>query len=99
MRNGRSKTSNSLTPSGPNLEIDGASLHRAELQRLQFLFVLVERGVGIDLHLHLVAGVLLGEIFKHYGGLALGGVWRHHVAELDDDRRLGHGGAVKREAE
>ncbi len=74
------------------------NLHRAELQRLQLLLVLVERGVGIDLHLYLSIGVLLGEVLEHHRGLALGGVWRDHVAKLDDDRLLGHGGARKREA-
>ena len=75
----------------------GEELHRAELQRLQLLLVLVERGVRIDLHLHPTIGVFLGEILEHHGGLALGSVGRHHVAEFDDDRLLGLGAAGERE--
>src|SRR5215217_78149 len=86
--NGRSNTSNSLTPIGPNLEFDGA-----KLKRLQLLLVLVERGVGIDLHLGFAVRVLLGKLLEPERPLALGGILRHHVAEFDHDRLLGLGRA------
>jgi hypothetical protein len=66
-------------------------LHRAELQRLQLLIVLVELRVRIDFDDDLAAGVFLGEFLELQRALALRRVRRHHVAELDDDRRLREG--------
>ena len=63
-------------------------LHRAELQRLELLVVLVELRVRIDLNLDLAVGVLLGQLLELQRALALRRVGRHHVAELDDDRAL-----------
>jgi hypothetical protein len=63
-------------------------LHRAELQCLDLFLVLVELGVRIDLHFDLVAGVLLGKLLEFLGALALRGVGRGDVAELDDDGLL-----------
>jgi hypothetical protein len=66
-------------------------LHGAQLQGLELFLVLVERAVGIDFHLHLALGQLLGTLLEELGGLALGRIGGHHVAELDHDRRLGGG--------
>ena len=63
-------------------------LHRAELERLQLLVVLVELRVRIDLNLDLAVGVLLGQFLEFQRAFALRRVGRHHVAELDDDRAL-----------
>ena len=63
-------------------------LHRAELQRLHLLLVLVERGVGVDLDLHLAAGEFARALGEELRTLALGRVVRDDVAELDDERRL-----------
>ena len=86
---GRSNTSNSLTPIGPNLAVRRRQhLHRAELQRLELFLVLVERRVRIDLDLDLAVGVFLGQFLELLGALALRRVRRHDVAELDDGLRL-----------
>ena len=86
---GRSNTSNSRTPSGPELgQRRCEHLHRAELQRLHLLAVLEERAVGIDLDLDAALGAFLGQLLEVLGALALGRVERDDVAELDDDRLL-----------
>ena len=63
----------------------GQHLHRAELQRLHLLLVLVQGAVRVDLDLDPAVGALLGEFLEVLGSLALGGVGGDHVAELDDD--------------
>jgi hypothetical protein len=63
-------------------------LHRAELQGLELLLVLVQRGVRVDLDLHLAVRVLLRKFLELERGLALGRIRRHDVAEFDDDRLL-----------
>ena len=63
-------------------------LHRAELQRFHLFLVLVQRAVGVHLDLDLALGQLIGLLGKELGSLALGGVLRHDVAELDDGLRL-----------
>ena len=63
-------------------------LHRAELQRLHLLLVLVQRRVGVDLDLDLALGELAGALGEELARLALGRVVGDDVAELDDDRRL-----------
>ena len=68
-------------------------LHRAELQRLDLFLVLVERGVRVDFDLDLAVGVLLGELLELQRALALRRVVGDDVAELDDDRVVGQGGA------
>jgi hypothetical protein len=64
-------------------------LHRAELQRLELLLVLVERAGRVDLDLHAALGVLLGVLLEVLEGLVLRRVRRVHVADLDHDRRHG----------
>src|SRR5207302_3910864 len=59
-----------------------------ELQRLQFLVVLVQRRVGKYVHPHLAVGVSLGKLLEPGGALALWRVGRDDVAELDDSRLL-----------
>jgi len=62
---GKSNTSNSLAPSGPNLgERRRQHLHGAELQRFQFFLVLKQLAVGINLHLDLAVGVFAGEFLN-----------------------------------
>ncbi len=73
-------------------------LHRAELQRFHLLAVLVQLRVRVDLDLDLAGQALLGQLLELLGALALGRVGRHHVAELDDDRRLRQGRAGCRQA-
>src|SRR5215475_10191342 len=90
--NGRSNTSNSLMPMGPNLEFDGA-----ELQRLQLLLVLVEGGIGVDLDLHLAVRILLGQFLELERAFALRRVLSDHVAELDHDGLLRLGGPHQRQ--
>ena len=68
-------------------------LHRAELQRLDFFLVLEQLRVRVDLDLDLAVGVLLGEFLEFERALALRRVVGDDVAEFDDDRPLGHGGA------
>ena len=74
-------------------ERGGEHLHGAELQRLDLLVVLVAGAVGEDLDAHPAAGQLGGAPLEELGGLSLGRVDRHHVAEADDDGRLGGRGA------
>ena len=66
-------------------------LHRAQLQRFELFLVLVQLAVRIHFDFHASARELLGQHAEAFGGLALRGVGRHHVAELDDDGRLGPG--------
>ena len=61
-------------------------LHRAQLQRFEFLAVLVELAVGIDLDLHPALGLGFGQFLEPERALALGRVVGDDVAELDDDR-------------
>ena len=61
-------------------------LDGAELERFELFLVLVELAVGIDLDLDAAVRALLGELLEFLGGLALGRVQCHDVAELDDDR-------------
>ena len=76
-------------PIGPNFEFDGASICTApSCKRLELFLVLVERRVGVDLNLDLAVGVFLGEFLELLGALALRRIRRHHVTELDHDRRL-----------
>ena len=71
-------------------------LHRAELQRLHFLAVLVELAVRIDLDLDPALGALLGELLEVLGALALRRVDGDDVTELDDDRLLRERAAATR---
>ena len=91
---GRSNTSNSLHAQRAELgQRRRQHLHRAQLQRLHLLLVLVQRAVRIDLDLDPALGALLGQLLEALGALALGRVDGDDVAELDDDRRLrSHGG-------
>jgi hypothetical protein len=73
-------------------------LHRAQLQGLHLFLVLVELAVGIDLDLDLALGQLGRALGEELGRLALGRVGGHHVAELDDDGRLGLGGGSQQQA-
>src|SRR5690606_25685428 len=59
-----------------------------------FLAVTVEGGVRVDLDLHLARQTLFGQTLEHQRALALRGVFRHHVRELDGDRigRMGQAG-------
>src|SRR5262249_32122641 len=72
-------------------------LHRAELQRFHLLAVLVQGAVRVDLDLDAPLGALFGKLLEILGGLALGGIERDDVAELDDDRLLRERAAGKRE--
>ncbi len=74
-------------------------LHRAELQRVQFLGVLEELAVRIDLDFHAALGPLLGEPLEFERGLSLRRVGRGDVAELDDDRLLRRGSAGRKQPE
>jgi hypothetical protein len=79
-----------LHPQRPELGQRGRQhLHAAELQSLQLFLVLVELAVGVELDLDLAARLGLGQLLEAQRALALGRVGRHHVAELDDDGRLG----------
>ena len=59
-------------------------LHRAQLQRLELLAVLVELAVGVDLHLHPTLGLRLGKLLEADRALAFGRLIGDDVAELDD---------------
>jgi hypothetical protein len=63
-------------------------VHRAELQRLELLLVLVEGRVRVNLDLDAALGQLGGALGEEVGRLALGRLVGDDVAELDDDRRL-----------
>src|ERR1019366_4982103 len=70
-------------------------LNRAELERLQFFLVLVERRIRIDLDLDLAAGIFLREFLELFGGGTFRRVGGDDVAELDDDRRLRRRGSYQ----
>ena len=61
-------------------------LHLVVEQRLHLVGVAHQRRVRIDLDLHLAGHTLLDQLLEQQRPLALGGVVRHHVGELDDDR-------------
>ena len=71
-------------------------LHRAELKGLEFLLVLVQLAVRIDLDFDPAPRTLLGQLLEVLGALALGRFARDHVAELDDDGRIVSLGAAHR---
>jgi hypothetical protein len=60
-------------------------LHGAELQSVEFLFVLVENRIVIDLDLHSPVRIFFREFLEPLRRLALGRVRRHHMAVFDDD--------------
>jgi hypothetical protein len=60
----------------------------AKLQGFQFLLVLVEGGVGIDLNFDPAVGVLLSQFLEFVGCFALRRIGGDHVTEFDHDRRL-----------
>jgi hypothetical protein len=64
-------------------------LHVAQQQGFEFLGVAKELRAGEDLHLHLAGQLLFGQFLELQRGLALGGLVSDHMAELDDDGRLG----------
>ena len=95
---GRSNTSNSRTPSGPNLASDGASICTEPSCSASISSPSLNSELfGIDLDLDAALGALLGELLEVLGALALGRVDGDDVAELDDDRLLGHGDAGRRQ--
>jgi hypothetical protein len=63
-------------------------LHCAELQGFEFFFVFVKRTVRVDLNLDSALGGGFGLFFKFFSGLALGRIFRYHMTEFDNDRRL-----------
>src|SRR4051812_17479049 len=58
------------------------------------LLVLIKLGVRVNLHPHPAAGPFLGKLLETLRRLALGGVRRHDMAELDDDGGRRGGGEV-----
>jgi PAS domain-containing protein len=85
---GRSKTSNSFTPSGPNLASDGASICTAPSCSASISSLsLYSVAVGVDLDLDLAAWSARRRFLaKNSAALPLGVSMADHVAELDDDR-------------
>ena len=65
-------------------------LHGAELQRLDLLLVLVQRGVRIDFDADFAIRVLFGELLELQRALSFWGIRGHDVAEFDVDLRLRH---------
>ncbi len=73
----------------------GEHLHRAKLQGIHLLAILVQRAVRVHLDLDPALRTLFGQLLEFLRALALGCIERDHVTEFDDDGPLGGRAAGK----
>ena len=77
---------------GGKVKISGGTVgmehHNAVTQQqcFHFLAVAIQRGVRVDLDLHLARQALFSQALEHQRALTLRGVFCHNVGELDGDR-------------